>query len=78
MIPQREVGREKIVTVGRDVICDGVEELMGGDKGRKARERAQALRRLARHAGETGRSSDTKLDELIEQLSKKKKLFCYK
>lgn len=66
MIPQREVGGEKIVAIGRDVICDGVKELMGEDIGRKARERAQALGRLARHAGETGRSSDTKLDELIE------------
>ncbi len=71
MIPQREVGGEKIVTVGRDVICDGVKELMGGEKGREARERAQALGRLARHAVETGGSSVTKLDELIEQLRRK-------
>ena len=58
MIPQRGVGGEKIVTVGRDVICDGVKELMGGEDGGKARERAQALGRLARHAMEKGGSSD--------------------
>jgi hypothetical protein len=55
-----------------------MKELMGGEKGRKARERAQALGRLAKHAVETGGSFDTKLDELIEQLSKKNILFCYK
>ncbi|XP_059456747.1 probable UDP-glucosyl transferase 73B6 [Corylus avellana] len=72
MSPQRGVGGEKIVTVDRDVICDGVKELMGGEEGRKARERAQALGRLARHAVEKGGSSDLKLDELIEQLTIKK------
>ncbi|KAE8076786.1 hypothetical protein FH972_015413 [Carpinus fangiana] len=72
MIPQRGVGREKIVTIGRDVICDGVKELMEGDEGRKAREKAQALGRLAKHAVEKGGSSDLKFDELIEQLTIKK------
>ncbi|KAB1204725.1 UDP-glycosyltransferase 90A2 [Morella rubra] len=43
MVPQRDVDGEKITTVGRDVICDRVKELMGGEKGRKGRERAQAL-----------------------------------
>ncbi|XP_059434552.1 probable UDP-glucosyl transferase 73B6 [Corylus avellana] len=69
MIPQRGDGGEKIVTVGRDVICDGVKELMGGEEGRKARERAQALGRSARHAVEVGGSSNLKFDELIEQLT---------
>jgi hypothetical protein len=69
MIPQRGVGGEKILTIGHDVICDGVKELMEGDAGRKAREKAQALGRLARHAVEKGGSSDLKLDELIEQLT---------
>lgn len=69
MIPQRGVGGKKIMTVERGVICDGVKELMGGEKGRQARERAQALGSMARHAVEKGGSSDLKLDELIEQLS---------
>jgi hypothetical protein len=72
MIPQRGVRGEKIVTVGHDVICGGVKELMGGEDGRRARERAQALGRLARHAVEKGGSSNLKLDKLIEQLKIKK------
>ncbi|KAG6673909.1 hypothetical protein I3842_15G014400 [Carya illinoinensis] len=43
MVPWTGVNGEKIMTVGRDVICDKVKELMGGENGRMAGERAQAL-----------------------------------
>ena len=43
---------------------------MGGEKGRKVKERAQALGKKARHAVEKG-GSRKKLDELIERLSNK-------
>ncbi|KAM0959321.1 hypothetical protein TB2_024116 [Malus domestica] len=59
---------EKIKTVDRHVICDGVRELMGGEKGRRARERARVLGSTARRAVEKGGSSDKKLDELIKSL----------
>ncbi|XP_040998898.1 UDP-glycosyltransferase 90A1-like [Juglans microcarpa x Juglans regia] len=72
MIPHRGDCGEKIMAVGRDVICDRVKELMGGGKGRKAREKAQALGRMARGAVEKGGSSDMKLDQLIDQLSNNK------
>ncbi|KAG6624215.1 UDP-glycosyltransferase 90A2-like [Carya illinoinensis] len=72
MIPHRGNGGEKIMTVGRDVICNRVKELMGGEKGRKAREKAQALGRKARGAVEKCGSSDKKLDQLIDQLSNNK------
>ncbi|XP_030969295.1 UDP-glycosyltransferase 90A1-like [Quercus lobata] len=52
MIPQRDVGGEKIMTVDRGVICERVKELMGGAKGRKVKERAQELGRLTWHAVE--------------------------
>ncbi|KAB2610933.1 UDP-glycosyltransferase 90A1-like [Pyrus ussuriensis x Pyrus communis] len=62
------VKREKIKTVDRHVICEGVRELMGGEKGRRARERARVLGSTARRAVEKGGSSDKKLDELIKSL----------
>ncbi|KAG7940906.1 hypothetical protein I3843_16G009600 [Carya illinoinensis] len=71
MMPHRGDGGEKIMTVGRDVICESVNELMGDGKGRKAREMAQALGKMARRAVEKGGSSDKKLDQLIDQLSNK-------
>ncbi|XP_040998028.1 UDP-glycosyltransferase 90A2-like [Juglans microcarpa x Juglans regia] len=71
MMPHRGDGGEKIMTVGRDVICERVNELMGNGKGRKVRERAQALGRMARGAMENGGSSDKKLDQLIDQLINK-------
>lgn len=37
----KRVGIEGIKVIGRDVICDEVKELMGGKRGRRARERAQ-------------------------------------
>nr|POE64402.1 hypothetical protein CFP56_12447 [Quercus suber] len=40
VIPQRDVGGAKIMTVDRGVICERVKELMGGAKGRKVKERA--------------------------------------
>jgi hypothetical protein len=70
MVPQRGVGGEKIMTVNRGVICERVKELMGGQKGRKVKERAQELGKMARHAVEKG-GSCKKLDELIERLSNK-------
>ncbi|KAB2613270.1 UDP-glycosyltransferase 90A2-like [Pyrus ussuriensis x Pyrus communis] len=59
---------EKITTADRYVICDGMEELMEGEKGRRARERAGVQGTMVRHAVEKGGSSDTKLDELIKCL----------
>ncbi|TQD80614.1 hypothetical protein C1H46_033793 [Malus baccata] len=58
---------EKITTVDRYVICDGVKELMEGEKGRTM-ERAGVQGTMARRAVEKGGSSDTKLDELIKCL----------
>ncbi|KAG2664103.1 hypothetical protein I3843_16G062100 [Carya illinoinensis] len=72
MIPHRGDSGEKITTVGCDVICDRVKELMEGGKGRKAREKAQVLGRMARGAVEKGGSFDKKLDQLIGQLSNNK------
>ncbi|KAM4102205.1 hypothetical protein ACB094_05G206400 [Castanea mollissima] len=70
VVPQRDVGGEKITTIDRGVICERVKELMGGAKGRKVKERAQELGRLAWHAVEKG-GSCKKLDELIERLTNK-------
>ncbi|KAK9282353.1 hypothetical protein L1049_005270 [Liquidambar formosana] len=72
-VPQTSVGREEIVTVGCGLICDGVKELMGGLQGKKARETAQILRTKSRRAVEKGGSSDKKLDELIECLTRRQK-----
>ncbi|KAK9946750.1 hypothetical protein M0R45_012197 [Rubus argutus] len=55
--------------VSRQAICEGVRELMlGGDKGRNAKERAQALGRVAWRAVQEGGSSHQALDKLIVQL----------
>ncbi|KAJ7962696.1 Glycosyltransferase [Quillaja saponaria] len=71
LFPQESVGEEKMMTVDRRVISDGVKELMVGDIGRKARERAQAIGKMARQAVKKGGSSDTKLDQLIQSLTNK-------
>lgn len=42
------VSDEKLTTIDRRVICDGVKELMGGEKGRRATERATELGTMAR------------------------------
>ncbi|OWM65043.1 UDP-glycosyltransferase 90A1-like [Punica granatum] len=55
-----------------DSISEGVKELMGGESGRKARERAEEIARMAREAVEIGGSSYKKLDELIRCLKKEK------
>lgn len=69
MVPQkRDGGENKILIVHRDVICDRVNELMRGDQVARARERAQDLGRMARQAIEKSRSSNKKLDELVECL----------
>ncbi|KAJ6758736.1 GLYCOSYLTRANSFERASE [Salix koriyanagi] len=49
-------------------ICEGVEELMGGSRGRSARERVQALGRVARRAVQKGGSSHDTLNKLIDKL----------
>ncbi|KAJ6775353.1 GLYCOSYLTRANSFERASE [Salix purpurea] len=51
----------------------GQPELMRGDRGKKARERAQELGRKAKKAMEKGGSSGKKLDELIECLTLRQK-----
>ena len=62
------------MTVQNNVICDSVKELMRGDQGKKARERAQELGRKAKKAMEKGGSSGKKLDELIECLTLKTRI----
>ncbi|RWR91338.1 UDP-glycosyltransferase 73B4-like protein [Cinnamomum micranthum f. kanehirae] len=61
------VGLEAII--GWATICKGVKELMGGEDGRRARERAQELGQVARRATQDGGSSEKSLDELIKQLT---------
>ncbi|KAF7847060.1 hypothetical protein BT93_L3399 [Corymbia citriodora subsp. variegata] len=56
------------VCVPREEVCDGVRELMVGERGRRARERAQALGRQARRAVKEGGSSHETLNKLIDQL----------
>lgn len=57
------------ICVSRHEICEGGKELMGGgDKGRKARERAEGLGRVGRRAVQEGGSSHGALDQLIDQL----------
>ncbi|KAJ9167606.1 hypothetical protein P3X46_019223 [Hevea brasiliensis] len=56
------------VVVSREAICEGVRELMEGEKGRNAKERAQALGRVARRAVQEGGSSDVTLSKMIAQL----------
>ncbi|OVA16191.1 UDP-glucuronosyl/UDP-glucosyltransferase [Macleaya cordata] len=60
-------------TVGREAICEGVKELMGGERGRSVRERTQGLGRAARRAVEEGGSSSEKLSDLIDTLCTLKK-----
>ncbi|XP_008229441.1 PREDICTED: UDP-glycosyltransferase 90A1-like [Prunus mume] len=67
------VSQGQTTALDRYVICDGIEELMGGEKGRRARERAGLFGTMARHAVEKGGSSDKKLDELIKCLIANKK-----
>lgn len=67
------VSQGLITALDRRVICDGIKELMGGEKGRRARERAGLFGTMARHAVEKGGSSDKKLDELIKCLAANKR-----
>jgi hypothetical protein len=69
MVLQERDAKDDPMTVQHNVICDSVKELIRGDQGKKARERAQELGRKARQAVEKGGSSDKKLDELIECLT---------
>ena len=70
VVPQRDVGGEKIMTIDRGVICERVKELMRGAKGRKVKERPQLLGQLEWHAVERG-GSRKKLEELIKRLTNK-------
>ncbi|KAF9681361.1 hypothetical protein SADUNF_Sadunf06G0217900 [Salix dunnii] len=54
--------------VSRRSIAEGVEELMGGQEGRNARERAEALGTAARTAVQKGGSSHDTLSKFIDQL----------
>ncbi|KAJ9184140.1 hypothetical protein P3X46_007911 [Hevea brasiliensis] len=65
---EKKCGSSELVIVSREAICEGVRELMGGEKGRNARERAQALGRVARGAVQEGGSSDATLSKMIDQL----------
>lgn len=68
-----ELGSE--ICVSRQEICEGVKELMGGgDKGRNARDRAQALGVVGRRAVQQGGSSYAALDQLVDQLQQGRKL----
>lgn len=59
-------------TIASEVIRDGVKELMGGERGRQARERAREIGRLARQAVEKkGGSSYKNLEGLIKFLKEK-------
>ncbi|KAJ6737552.1 GLYCOSYLTRANSFERASE [Salix viminalis] len=73
MMVQERDANDDPMTVHHDVICDSVRELMRGDRGKKARERAQELGRKAKKAMEKGGSSGKKLDELIECLTLRQK-----
>ncbi|KAJ6727557.1 GLYCOSYLTRANSFERASE [Salix purpurea] len=73
MVPQEHDAKGDPMPVQHNVICDAVKELMRGDQGKKARERARELGRKARQAVEKGGSSDKKLDELIECLTSRQK-----
>jgi hypothetical protein len=56
------------ILVSRQAISEGVKELMGGQKGRSARERAEPLGRVARRAVQKDGSSHDTLSKLIDQL----------
>uniref|UniRef100_A0A6N2NBA3 Glycosyltransferase N-terminal domain-containing protein n=1 Tax=Salix viminalis TaxID=40686 RepID=A0A6N2NBA3_SALVM len=62
----RNQGSETLVS--RQSIAEGVEELMGGQEGRSARERAEALGTVARTAVQKGGSSHNTLNKFIDQL----------
>ncbi|KAJ6406090.1 hypothetical protein OIU84_009752 [Salix udensis] len=62
----RNQGSETLVS--RQSIAEGVEELMGGQEGRSARERAEALSTVARTAVQKGGSSHDTLNKFIDQL----------
>lgn len=70
-VPLEYLGEDGIAIVGWAVICEVVKELMRGERGRKAREKAQELSVVARKAVEKGGSSDRRLDKLIESLGKR-------
>ncbi|KAL3721205.1 hypothetical protein ACJRO7_005944 [Eucalyptus globulus] len=70
MVREGRVGE----TIASEVIRDGVKELMGGEKGRQARERAREIGRLARQVVEKkGGSSYKNLEGLIKFLKEKVK-----
>ncbi|KAL3587182.1 hypothetical protein D5086_014049 [Populus alba] len=56
------------ILVSRQAISEGVKELIGGQKGRSARERAEALGRVARRAVQKDGSSHDTLSKLIDHL----------
>ncbi|CAL1385239.1 unnamed protein product [Linum trigynum] len=56
------------VVFKREAICRGVRELMGGAKGRRARDRARALGRVAHRAVGDGGSSRDAMTRLISEL----------
>ncbi|KAB5553459.1 hypothetical protein DKX38_010770 [Salix brachista] len=62
----RNQGSETLVS--RQSIAEGVEELMGGQEGRSARERAEALGTVARTAVQKGGPSHDTLSKFIDQL----------
>ena len=59
--------------VRREVIFEKVKELMVGEEGRKARERAHEVKRMAWKAMEKGGSSNRKLNEMIKCLALRRK-----
>ncbi|KAJ6697685.1 GLYCOSYLTRANSFERASE [Salix purpurea] len=63
---RNDQGSETLVS--RQSIAEGVEELMGGQEGRSARERAEALGTVARTAVQKGGSSHDTLNKFIDQL----------
>ncbi|KAJ4957619.1 hypothetical protein NE237_024730 [Protea cynaroides] len=54
--------------VGREAICEGVREFMGGEKGENVRQRVKELSRVARKAVQGGGSSYENLSRLLDQL----------
>ncbi|KAI4326218.1 hypothetical protein MLD38_031554 [Melastoma candidum] len=65
-IPVEKAGRDGFVP--REAIREGVEELMGGEKGHAARGRAKEIARAAREAvdGDAAGSSSKSLDEFVK------------
>lgn len=56
------------IRVSREGVCKGVKELMGGEKGKRAKERAEEFGRKASEAVQEGGSSYVNLDKLVDQL----------